>query len=94
MYIPMVIAGLMWQPDTRPMQYAIAITERPKARAVPTTPAGVSQPTTTVTPQPTRVRTMVPIRSATYFATDVVSMGNTPWLPRDEILRPSIDESS
>ena len=73
-YIPMVMAGLMWHPDTRPMQYAMATTDRPKASAVPTTPAGVKHPTTTATPHPTMVRTMVPMSSATYFLMDSLAM--------------------
>ena len=45
----------------------MAMTERPKATAVPTTPAGVLQPRNIAVPQPRNVRTNVPIHSATYF---------------------------
>ena len=66
---PSVIAGLMWQPDTPPIAYAIATTARPNATAVPTTAAVFSSahPSETAAPQPRNVSTNVPTNSARYF---------------------------
>ena len=36
--MPMVTAGLMWQPEIRPMRYAMQSRLRPKARATPRMP--------------------------------------------------------
>ena len=58
----------MWQPEMPPMVYAMAMTEIPKAIAVPTTDA-VSTPQfkLTAAPQPKKVSTNVPTISAKYF---------------------------
>ena len=60
----------MWQPETFPIEYAIATIVSPNASAVATYAPLASaplQPVIAATPQPTNVRTNVPISSAKYF---------------------------
>ncbi len=71
---PSVMAGLIWQPEIPPMVYAIATTDKPKAKAVPITVPALAtsaqfdeQFRLTTTPQPITTSTMVPIISAKYF---------------------------
>src|SRR5262249_32017618 len=67
--IDTVTAGLMWQPEIGPIAYAIAVTARPKAKALGRRPPGaaLTQPPIATDPQPISTRTAVPIASARYF---------------------------
>ena len=66
---PNVIAGLIWHPEIPPIVYAIATTDKPKAKAVPITVSGSAllQPKLTAVPHPIRTSTIVPNISAKYF---------------------------
>src|SRR6476469_4846300 len=59
---PSVTAGLMWQPETGPMAYAIASSERPNASAIPRLP--ILSPAMTAAPTPPKTSTNVPRHSA------------------------------
>jgi hypothetical protein len=59
---PTVTAGLMWQPETGPMAYAMARSDRPKANATPSGP--ITFPAMTAEPTPPNTRTNVPTASA------------------------------
>ena len=67
---PRLTAGLMWQPEIGPMPYAIAISAKPKAKAMPSTPMPLGWPilpAITAAPQPKNTRVKVPMNSAKYF---------------------------
>ncbi len=71
-YTPKVMAGLIWHPDIPPMAYAIATTDRPKAKATPSVPTPsphepATSPVNMALPHPMITSTMVPINSAKYF---------------------------
>src|SRR5215472_12566450 len=76
-HIAAVTAGLMWQPETGPIAYAIAITVSPNASATGRIPTGnaVPNPPTETAPQPTRTSVAVPrsshnsLLSLRYFIT-------------------------
>ena len=72
------IAGLMWHPETPPMEYTIASTDRPKANDMPTesmpTKLRESLPASTALPQPMNTSTNVPMSSATYFFATIASL--------------------
>lgn len=57
-HIPTVTAGLIWQPDTWPIVYAIATTARPNAIAIWRLPAVI--PASTADPQPRSTSTSYP----------------------------------
>ena len=62
---PIVIAGLIWHPDIDPIVYAMATTDRPKAKAIVNTAATeVAPPFITAAPHPIKTSTIVPIISA------------------------------
>src|SRR6185437_3715723 len=63
--IPIVTAGLMWQPEIGPMANAMASRESPNARATPTLPT--FPPAITAVVNPANTRTNVPNNSAAYF---------------------------
>src|SRR5215213_3435592 len=63
-------AGLMWQPEIGPTAYAIAVTARPNANAMPTmftAVAPVPPVPIVAAPQPTSTSTAVPNASARYL---------------------------
>src|SRR4051812_11543816 len=53
----------MWHPEMGPIAYAIASSESPKAKAMPSTP--IACPAITAEPTPPNTRTNVPTASAT-----------------------------
>ena len=62
----------MWQPETSPMTKAMAMIDRPKAKAMPRLPSAA--PATAALPQPKNVRVKVPSASAAYFLRELASM--------------------
>jgi len=66
------MAGLMWHPLMRPKVYTMAMTEMPKANAMPRVPMDVPvRLAMTALPHPMSTRIMVPMSSAVYFAIGV-----------------------
>ena len=66
------MAGLMWHPLMRPKVYTMAMTEMPKANAMPRVPKELPvRPAMTALPQPMSTKIMVPMSSAVYFAIGV-----------------------
>src|SRR3954471_2850435 len=64
---PSVTAGLMWQPDTWPIVYAIASSASPNANATPYAP--ILSAARMALPGPTIMSTAVPVASAMYGRT-------------------------
>ena len=65
---PSETAGLMWQPEILPIEYAIATITSPKARAVATKSPHVAP----ATPHAAKTKTKVPINSAADFLKSVL----------------------
>ncbi len=74
--IPNDTAGLMWHPETFPIEYAMATIDKPNANAINNVESakGTSAPllatsvfAATALPQPKITNTAVPINSAMYF---------------------------
>ena len=66
---PTVTAGLRWQPEMWPTEYAIVTTVKPNASETPSSPIPTSGNPDAITaePQPANVSQNVPIASAMYF---------------------------